>query len=278
MRSLLSVAVLLFTSSAYAQYYYKDIIGTKESAKLIRSYQTNKVSRVLITSYDADNTRVEDFYVEQQFNPSDLTLKTITGTGITNPSILITYADANGNVIRTVDSSNIVVSTTVYSYNPQGQLQSIRHSSSDSAHSLNKSDVHLWEWQDYRPVKMVRIKNGNDTTFVEFKFDEQGNVVQENETRRGVISEPVYYYYNEENLLTDIVRHNDKVGILLPEFMFEYSDKKQVIQKITVPINNPDYLIWRYQYNAQGLKTKEAIYDKHKSLSGKIEYQYSFSQ
>ena len=96
--------------------------------------------------------------------------------------------------------------------------------------------------------------------------------------QRGVRSEPVYYYYNENNQLTDIVRFNKKAKRLLPEYMFEYSEDNRVIQKITVPANSFDYLIWRYQYNQQGLKTKEAIYskdDKRKQL-GRIEYQYFF--
>jgi hypothetical protein len=67
------------------------------------------------------------------------------------------------------------------------------------------------------------------------------------------------------------------VNKLLPEYMFEYSPANQVIQKITVPANSNNYLIWRFQYNNQGLKTKEAIYNKQKQLTGKIEYQYSFS-
>jgi YD repeat-containing protein len=56
--------------------------------------------------------------------------------------------------------------------------------------------------------------------------------------------------------------------------MFEYSANNQVIQKITVPSNNSEYLIWRYQYDANGLKTKEAIYNKQKQLTGKIDYVY----
>jgi hypothetical protein len=56
--------------------------------------------------------------------------------------------------------------------------------------------------------------------------------------------------------------------------MFEYAPDGKVIQKITVPANSSDYLIWRYQYNSNGLKIKEAIYDRHKTLNGKIEYQY----
>jgi hypothetical protein len=80
--------------------------------------------------------------------------------------------------------------------------------------------------------------------------------------------------------LTDVVRYNDRAKQLLPEYMFEYSASDQVIQKITVPSNNSDYLIWRYQYNPQGLKIKEVVYSKHDKRNplGKIEYQYSFAQ
>jgi hypothetical protein len=100
-------------------------------------------------------------------------------------------------------------------------------------------------------------------------------VSEEMETRRGVKNRPVLYYYNDNNQLTDIVRYNARAKQLLPEYMFEYSTANQVIQKITVPSNSSEYLIWRYQFNPQGLKTKEVIYDKQKKVTGKIEYQYS---
>jgi hypothetical protein len=123
---------------------------------------------------------------------------------------------------------------------------------------------------------MLRIKNRIDTTYVDFKFDEKGNVIEEISTHKGVRSEPVQYYYDESNRLTDVVRYNSKVKRLLPEYLFEYSPSNQVIQKITVPANSSNYMIWRYQYNDRGLKIKEAVYDKQKQLTGKIEYHYSF--
>ncbi|HWJ30170.1 MAG TPA: hypothetical protein VNS32_26785, partial [Flavisolibacter sp.] len=93
---------------------------------------------------------------------------------------------------------------------------------------------------------------------------------------RGVTTQPVYYYYNSNNQLTDIVRYSNRAKRLLPEYMFEYSSTGQVIQKITVPENSSDYLIWRYQFDTRGLKTKEVIYNKQKQVTGKVEYQYSF--
>ena len=66
--------------------------------------------------------------------------------------------------------------------------------------------------------------------------------------------------------------------------MFEYDDKNQVIQRITVlatvryDTKMPDYLIWRYGYDDKGLRTKEVLYGKEKELKGKIEYSYTFAQ
>lgn len=275
MRALFVTAVLFISQSLFAQYYYKDIIGTKESSGLVQSYITNKVNRVVLTSYDADNTKSDNFFVEQTFSPARHTLTTITRTDDGNTSTLISYVDANGNVVKTVDSSDAVVSQTTYNYNSAGQLLSLITASADS-NTTNESEQHIWEYQTNKPVRMLRIKNKIDTTFVNFKQDEKGNISEESETRRGVTTQPVYYYYNSNNQLTDIVRYSNRAKRLLPEYMFEYSSTGQVIQKITVPENSSDYLIWRYQFDTRGLKTKEVIYNKQKQVTGKVEYQYSF--
>jgi YD repeat-containing protein len=276
MKLLLASVVLLASLSTSAQHYYKDIIGTQETSEIMKAYQNNKVSRVVLTSYDENNTRSDDFFVEQQFSPATRTLKTTTKSGVAHESVLISYIDDNGNVIKTIDSSDIVTSTTTYNYNPAGQLTSVISSSSDSSGKTNESEQHIWQYNNNKVVRMLRIKNRIDTTYVDFKMDESGNISEEQETRKGIKSEPVYYYYDASNRLTDIVRYSNKAKRLLPEYMFEYSPSNQVIQKITVPSNSDNYLIWRYQYNGQGLKTKEVIYNKQKQLAGKIEYQYSF--
>lgn len=280
MRSIFLAFILFATLHSSAQYYYKDIINTKESSDLIKTYSRNKVNRVVLTSYDADDTKSDNLFVQQQFFPNTKILKTVTGTGEENQntSTLYTYADDKGNIIKTVDSSGIVVSTTVYDYDNNGDLVSVNSSSSDTISS--SSEQHIWQWQNGKPVKMIRIKDKLDTTYVDFKLDENGNVSEETATHKKVQSTPFYYYYNQNNQLTDVVRYSDRAKQLLPEYMFEYSSSNQVIQKITVPTNNSDYLIWRYQYNPQGLKVKEVVYSKQdkKNPIGKVEYQYSFNQ
>ena len=280
MKSLFLAPILLIGLSSSAQYYYKDIVGTKESSELIKSYMKNKVARVSLNSYDADNTKSDNLFVQQEFSPQNRVLKTTTATGGDNgnSSILFTYADEQGNIVKTVDSSGIVVNTTTYNYDGSGNLNLVTISSSDT--TVSESEQHLWQWENGKPSKMLRIRNKRDTTYVNFKLDDKGNVSEETATHKSVADRPYFYYYNENNQLTDVVRYNERAKQLLPEYMFEYSPSNQVIQKITVPTNNSDYLIWRYQYNPQGLKVKEVVYSKHdkKTPMGKVEYQYSFVQ
>lgn len=276
MKALLLAAALSVCTSAFSQYYYKDIIGTKETAELVNVYKTNKVNRVMLNSYDGEGVKSDDFYVEQIFSPATQTLKTITRSGVTDESMLTAFINANGQVSKTVDSSATLLNIATYNYDAEGRLISLVSTTTDSSRRIAQTEEHKWEYDNGRIIRMVRIKNGTDTTLVTFKLDEAGNVIEEKATRTNLLSEPVYYYYDGQNRLTDIVRYNTKARRLLPEYMFEYSPANQVIQKITVPANGSQYLIWRYQYDNRGLKIKEAVFDKQKQLNGKIEYQYSF--
>ena len=263
--------------SASSQYYYIDIVGSKETSGIMQTYLKNKVNHVVLTSYDETNSIINDFSVEQVFDEAKKVLKTITRSSEDHQSLLLSYLDANNLVTNTIDSSDILVSSTQYNYDPSGRLLSLNTSSRDSSGRSYETEQHIWNYNNGKITGMLRIKNKRDSSFIAFKTDENGNVIEEQETRRGNKADPVYYYYDASNRLTDIVRYNKKVNKLLPEYMFEYSPANQVIQKITVPANSNNYLIWRFQYNNQGLKTKEAIYNKQKQLTGKIEYQYSFS-
>ncbi len=275
-KSLLALLLLSITAAAGAQYYYRDIIGARESAELIRNMKKAKVSTVKLASFNERNVPIEDFYVEQQFFAQKGLLVTSSSSGATEASQLFSYTDAAGHIIRTVDSTENTVSVTTYTYNADGSLAATISNTGDS--SALEQEVHLWQYTAGKPYRMLRIKNRKDTTFVNFVLDDKGLVSEEREVHKGITSEPVYYYYNDKGQLTDIVRYNKRAARLLPEYMFEYSDKGQVIQKITVPANNSDYTIWRYQYNGWGLKTKEAVYNKQKKLTGKVEYQYTFSE
>jgi hypothetical protein len=276
MKRLFFILAVIGCISSNAQYYYKDIIGTSETAITLQTYMKNKVNRVSLNSFDADGTKSEAFFVSQVFNPSQKTLQTITKSGVSDESILLSFINANGQVVKTIDSNQKLVSTALYQYAENGSLTNVTLISTDSSKAFSQVEEHLWQYENGKVKRMIRVKNKVDTMYIQFKLDDAGNVIEEQSVRNGKVSDPVYYYYDAQNRLTDIVRFNNKAKRLLPEYMFEYSASNQIIQKITVPSNGSQYLIWRYQYDERGLKIKEAIYNKQKQLTGKIEYLYSF--
>jgi len=276
MKTFLVIVFLFLSYFLKAQYYYTDIVGTKETNAIIRLYQQNKVSRVVLNSFDADGIKSDGFFVEQVFSPSLQTLKTITKSGVTDESILLTYFNSNGQIIKAFDSSIASVSIAQYNYNVAGQLISILSASKDSTNAMTQTEEHKWEYKDGDIIRMLKIKNSLDTSIVQFVLDANRNVIEETSIKKGVKTEPVLYYYDAQDRLTDVVRFNNKARRLLPVLLFEYSPSNQVIQKITVPGNSSNYLIWRYQYGVNGLKMREAVYNKQKELNGRIEYQYVF--
>jgi YD repeat-containing protein len=277
MKTLFMAAAVALSLTASSQYYYKDIIGTRESAELITAYRNNKVRTVALNSYTVNNTPLNNFSIQQEFLPALQALRTITKSEYTSPSYLTSYIDAAGRVIKTTDSTDGIVNTTLYSYNAAGHLTAVSFAAGDTLAAV-KTDDHLWQYDAKNSIsRMLRIKNKKDTAVVTFKLDAKGNVIEEQEKRRVSSEEPYQYYYDEANRLTDIVRYNKNAGRLLPEAMFEYSEKNQVIQRYTIPPNSDDYLIWRFAYDNKGLKTKEVVFNKQKEQTGKVEYVYTFS-
>jgi len=103
MKYLLFLVVAFISISLNAQYFYKDIVGTEETNSLIRLYRSHKVQGVAITGYDADGTRSEDFFGQQLFQSNKL--KTITRSGVTDESQLISDFDDQSRIVKTEDTT-----------------------------------------------------------------------------------------------------------------------------------------------------------------------------
>ncbi len=126
---------------------------------------------------------------------------------------------------------------------------------------------------------MLKIKNGNDTTVVQFILDAKGNIAEERASRRGVVLPAIFYYYDADNHLTDIVRYNERARRLLPIELLEYGEGSRVSSALIVPEEgNSFYQKWYYEYDEKGLKVKDFCYNKEKELLGSVEYQYTFNQ
>jgi hypothetical protein len=280
MKSVFVVILLTAFTGSNGQYYYKDIQGTMESNRLLHTYRQQKVLSVSAIGIKPDGTQSDEFKEEQLFSVVANQLKITT---ISEPSVSNTFYylfDTDDRITITIDSAAYVVSKRYFTYNEKKLLTRIKFEVSSPDTNINEREEHVWIYNtNDKPVKMFRIKNGADTVTYKFLLDENGNIIDEKPVVNGVEGEAVLYYYDDMNRLTDIVRYNTKAQMLLPDYMFEYDEKNNVIQKITtVPGRQTGYIIWRYLYNAGGLKTKEAAYNRDKELTGKIEYKYVFSK
>ncbi|RYZ62639.1 MAG: hypothetical protein EOO14_01705, partial [Chitinophagaceae bacterium] len=158
MKTLLSVAVIFLSFPVAAQYYYKDIVSTKESNALVATYRNSNVQKVNMKSFTVNNTPLDDLSVQQVFSPETRSLLTITKTPYQPASYLVSFFDEEGRMIKATDSAAGNLSTMSYRYNTQGQLQSIFTQFGDPLAAL-KTDEHIWQYDTQSNIsKMLRIK------------------------------------------------------------------------------------------------------------------------
>ncbi|MGN6293727.1 MAG: hypothetical protein ACTHMV_13360 [Chitinophagaceae bacterium] len=276
MKQSLALLALLVSLTGFGQFYYKDLVDAKANDDKMKVYLANKVAAVTATGYDSRGVKATDFYEVQEVFPAQNMLKVSTRSGL---SVVRTYYrfDTQGRLVSISDSTNGIKSRTSYQY-AGNNLVSVKTEVKDSLNDFSETEEHQWIYNNAgKPEKMWKIVNSKDSMEYRFTIDEKGNVADEQLFRRGVGIDPFYFYYDDQHRLTDIVRYNKRAKKLLPDFMFEYDEQGRVIQKITtLSTTTPDYLTWRYLFNDKGLKTKEALFNKQKELTGRIEYAYSF--
>jgi YD repeat-containing protein len=277
---ILLLPLSLFCSFALqAQYYYNDIIGTQETNRQMKTFLANKVKMVSAAGYTPQGSKATDFAEVQEVKENGTALKVTTNADL-NHTVFYNRFDAQNRLISITDSSLGIQSTTTYEYDASGRITRVQNTIKDTATDFNQAELHKWVYStDGNVQKMWRIINGNDSLEIRFNPDENGNTGDERTLRRGIESDVVYYYYDDKKRLTDIVRYNTRLKKLIPDIMFEYDDNDRVIQKITTTSSlHIGYLIWRYIFDEKGLKTKEALFNNDKELTGKIEYSYTFGQ
>lgn len=266
---------MLFVLQAPAQIYYKDVLTAKQTSDQLKLYKSNKTKKVILNSFESTGEPTDKFICYQEIAPGFNFIKTFTQSIQTLQSVLVSQFNAKGQLIRSSDSSNTTLNVTTYTYDAQGRLLAAESFSQAYAYQTKETEKHLWSYDSTGfPQKILRIKNSSDTTVIEFNPDEKGNPGEEIWISKGVETQHWYYYYDSNKRLTDIVRFNEKARKHLPDYLFEYNDQSQLTQMIAVQAGSSNYVIWRYQYNPQGLKTRESIYSKQKELMGYITYTY----
>ena len=277
MKNIVLPIALLLQITTFCQYYYNDITDAKVIGERMKIYISQKVKTITATGYDSRATKTTDFNEWQEIDAEKKLLKISTRN---EQRVTRQYYqfDDQLRLAGITDSSGDIKSNTIYNYDKNNNIFLIETNTKDSLQDFTESIVHQYQYNPAgKPIKLWRIINGKDSSEYRFTLDEKGNVADEQLYRRDVGIDPVYYYYDDKNRLTDIVRFNKKAKKLLPSIMFEYDESNRIIQKMTIlSSNNPDYVIWRYIFNDKGLKTKEALFNKQKELTGRIEYAYTF--
>jgi hypothetical protein len=240
-----------------------------------KSYRDQKVREVTIQSIDANNEMTPGFACTQTVSPDFSSISTFTKSADIAASILTAYYDRNGRLVKTVDTSDTYKSTTDYSYNDNGEIISLLNNSVETDNHVGATEKHLWIYKGGTLKQMIKIKGETDTTIVNLIKDEKGNIIEEKPVRAGQSLPSIYYYYDNDGRLTDIVRYSQKAGRLLPDYVFEYISDR-ISAMLFVPSGSTDYQKWIYNYNSNGLKASETCYDKRKQVVVKINYNYSF--
>src|SRR4026209_2465332 len=116
MRLLFLLIFVGVTSMVSAQYYFNDILTTKQTNKQYKLLKENSIQQVTAKSFEADGTISEGFSLTQQLSENSTVITTVSEHP-GSPRTISTSQYNNNKIRKTVDSSDNIKSTTTYSYN-----------------------------------------------------------------------------------------------------------------------------------------------------------------
>lgn len=278
MKAIVLCIGLLAGLAAHSQFYYRDVIGANEMADRQQLYTKQKVHTVTVVGYDPNGRVSADFGEKREVKENGSALQ-ITTRNESGTAVVYFRFNNKNQLVAISDTASGSGSKTLYQYDEQGRLKLVQNFTTNPIDGFDQEETHSWYYgSDGKPEKMFRIVNKRDSTEYRFGRDESGNVADEQVYRYNQKSgDPIYYYYNEDNLLSDIVRFDKYSGQLMPELVFLYDASKRLLQKMVITSNiNRDYLNWRYFFNENGLPSKEVLFNKQKEITGRFEYSYTF--
>lgn len=272
--TLIVLITLLTYVNTEAQYFFKDIWNTRQLNKEMSLLKSEKINAISIKSFENDGMPSEGFFCEKRIDKNYTVAETVTKSDITTPSVLATYFNLKGHIIKTSDSTESALSITEYLYNDKDQVTAV-NTFTKSGNDINAaSESHIYTYTASGNLeKMIRKKNDAQLSIINFKVDENGNVIEEEELFTNRAAKKYFYYYDTNNNLTDVVHYNERAKRLLPDYMYEYHTTGQIKQMIILE-DGGGYYIWQYTYNDQNLREKEICFSKEKKLLGSVQYLY----
>lgn len=265
---------LVIMSSANAQYYYKDIVSSKQAGIDMAKYRENKVRTIKLKSFEDDGSPSDGFFGERRISKDYRKSELFVKSNVSGTSLLTSLFNDKGQIIGSLDSSDISTTRTTYEYDDQDRIKkittSLRSSDDDFVNEILEEHIYIYQ-DEFLPAKMIRVKNRYDSVTVLFLHDENNNVSIEKDTKSGA---KYYYYYDEKSRLTDIAHANEFNPKLLADYLFEYDPAGLLIQMTTTEEGGSYYYIWKYTY-VNGMRTLEKCFSKEKRLMGSIQYEYN---
>lgn len=276
-RYALLVFAFLFCKITFAQFYFQDIVTASNSGKNFQLLKKNQVKKVTVTSIEPDGNETEGFGIVQIVNVPGNLLTTVTTSAITGTAELNTFFNAAGFPVKIVDSGASTITNVNYSYDAAGHLlalSSSSHQPDDTNHYTIRED-HLFNYSaEGKLTGMLKIKDKHDTLKVVFVPAENGLPGEEQWFKNNRKTETWFYYYDDKNNLTDIVRYNSTAKKMLPDYVYEYDAAGNLTQQTVVQAGTNFYRLWIYDYDEKGLKKSETIFNKGKEQEGRIIYTY----
>jgi hypothetical protein len=266
--------LLITTHKTIAQYYYKDIWNPRQLANEMAILKNEKIRLVSVKSFEEDGEPSPGFFCEKKLSRDYSLSETMTRSYVTSPSLLSTYFNSEGLIAQTTDSSESSVNKTQYQYDDNDKIVMVKTLTRADNDSGSIGETHSYFYNTKAVLeKMTRTKNNAEISTVNFKPDEKGNIIEEEELFKNGDKTKYFYYYDDKNHLTDVVHYNYRAKRLLPDYMHEYNSTGQIKQMISVE-EGGGYYIWKYTYNDKRLRETERCFSKEKKLLGSIEYVY----
>lgn len=274
--SLLFLGIALLHFSLSAQYYYSDILTGKDIQSHFSNLEKHKLKKVTITAYDAGNEVIDDFILYQEIDRNKRTLTTYSKSNLSDASILETGFNEAHLPIYVLDSSEGASTRTFYQYDAFGRvkiLESVSMQSEQQENVVSEKRIYTYNAGGV-PETMFRIKGNTDTMQVNFVATENGLPGEEHWIKSGKKIETWFYYYDDQNRLTDIVRYNAAAKKMLPDYLFGYNETGQLSSRVSVQPGTGDFRIWQYTYDNRGLKKEEIVKNRSRQTEGKMVYAY----
>ncbi len=277
MRLLTILFFAIFAIQSQAQFYYKDIVTNKEVTENNNLLRKAKSSKLEVKSYQFDGEEVENFLCEQIIDANAKHVLTVTGSPFTGENHLHSFYSAQGQLLRSVDSNTTLVIQNNYEYTNTNLTKISITSFEPEQKNVKTVEVHQWFYDPKNaPTKMYKIKNQTDTTLTIFNKDSVSNLItNEVEYFKGKVKEHFEYYYDDLNNLTAVFRYIPIKKKMMPEIVFDYNEKNEIIKKTNFVTGTKSYTIWFYFYGDNGLKKEEQCFLPGNLMRGKLKYFYT---